>query len=263
MPALRHDGVDLWYEVRGDGPPLLLVAGLAADGSYWLPALDALAQRHRVVLVDNRGSGRTAPLDAPTSIGAMADDCIALVRHLGLPKVALVGHSMGGMIALDCAVRHPDAVDRLVLVATGAKASARDNDLFAGWASLFPAIDRGLWFRNLFYWVFTSRFFDDRKAVDALVQLASGYPYQQTPEALANQVRAIAAFDGTAALARLRARTLVIAGREDLLFPLAASAAFARSIPHATFAPIDGAAHSIPMEFPQEFARRMLAFLRV
>ena len=263
MPALRHDGVDLWYEVRGDGPPLLLVAGLAADGSYWLPALDALAQRHRVVLVDNRGSGRTAPLDAPTSIGAMADDCIALVRHLGLPKVALVGHSMGGMIALDCAVRHPDAVDRLVLVATGAKASARDNDLFAGWASLFPAIDRGLWFRNLFYWVFTSRFFDDRKAVDALVQLASGYPYQQTPEALANQVRAIAAFDGTAALARLRARTLVIAGSEDLLFPLAASAAFARSIPHATFAPIDGAAHSIPMEFPQEFARRMLAFLRV
>ena len=261
MPALRHDGVDLWYEVRGDGPPLLLVAGLAADGSYWLPALDALAQRHRVVLVDNRGSGRTAPLDAPTSIGAMADDCIALVRHLGLPKVALVGHSMGGMIALDCAVRHPDAVDRLVLVATGAKASARDNDLFAGWASLFPAIDRGLWFRNLFYWVFTSRFFDDRKAVDALVQLASGYPYQQTPEALANQVRAIAAFDGTAALARLRARTLVIAGSEDLLFPLAASAAFARSIPHATFAPVDGAAHSIPMEQPQAFAELVLEFL--
>ena len=261
MPALRHDGVDLWYEVRGDGPPLLLVAGLAADGSYWLPAVDALAQRHTVVLVDNRGCGRTTPLGAPASVGAMADDCMALVRHLDLAPATLVGHSMGGMIAQACAARYPDEVDRLVLVATGARSSARNVDLFASWASLFPVIDRGLWFRNLFHWVFTPRFFADRKAVDALVQLASGYPYQQTAEALANQVRAIAAFDGTAALAGLRARTLVIAGSEDLLFPLAASAAFARSIPHATFAPVDGAAHSIPMEQPQAFAELVLEFL--
>ncbi len=261
MPALRRDGVDLWYEVRGNGPPLLLVAGLAADGSYWLPAVDALTQRHRVVLIDNRGSGRTAPLDAPTSIAAMADDCVALAQHLGFARVSLAGHSMGGMIALDCATRHPDAVERLALVATGPVASARNNDLFASWAASFPKLDRGLWFRNLFHWVFTPRFFADRKAVDALVQLAVGYPYQQTPEALANQVRAIGAFDGTGALESLRARTLVMAGTLDLLFPLPAGAAFARSIPHATLEAVDGAAHSIPMEFPQEFARRVLAFL--
>ena len=131
MPALRHDGVDLWYEVRGDGPPLLLVAGLAADGSYWLPAVDALAQRHTVVLVDNRGCGRTTPLGAPASVGAMADDCMALVRHLDLAPATLVGHSMGGMIAQACAARYPDEVDRLVLVATGARSSARNDDLFA------------------------------------------------------------------------------------------------------------------------------------
>ena len=263
MPLLRRGGVDLYYEVRGSGRPVMLVAGLAADSSYWTPVVDALAGRCQVILVDNRGCGRTTPPGAPTSIGAMADDCMALARHLGIARVSLVGHSMGGMIVQDCAARHPDAVDRLVLVATGAKASARDNDLFASWAALFPAIDRGLWFRNLFHWVFAPRFFDDRNAVAALVQLAAGYPYQQTPEALANQVRAIAAFDGTGALASIRAPTLVLAGTEDLLFPVAASAAFAQSIPHTTFTAVDGAAHSIPMELPQEFTRQVLAFLGV
>lgn len=261
MATLRRGDVELYYEVRGTGAPLLLVAGLAADNSYWIPVVDALAARYRVVLLDNRGSGRTTPLDAASGIGTMADDCIALVRHLGLPKAHLAGHSMGGMIVQDCAIRHPDLVDRIVLAATAPAASARDNDLFASWASLFDAIDRPLWFRNLFFWVFSQRFFDNAKAVDALVQLATAYPFQQSPAALWNQVRAIAAFDRTKSLSDLRARTLVLAGTDDLLFPVAASAAFAKAIPHATFAPIEGAAHSIPVEFPQEFTRRVVEFL--
>ena len=135
MATLRRGDVELYYEVRGTGAPLLLVAGLAADNSYWVPVVDALAAKYRVILLDNRGSGRTTPLDAATGIGTMADDCIALVRHLGLPKVHLAGHSMGGMIVQDCAIRHPDLVDRIVLAATAPVASARDNDLFASWAS--------------------------------------------------------------------------------------------------------------------------------
>ena len=261
MATLRRGGVEVYYEVRGNGKPLVLVAGLAADSAYWLPVVDTLAAKYRVILVDNRGSGRTTPLDAATSIGAMADDCIALVRHLAIPNAHFAGHSMGGMIVQDCAIRYPDLVDRLVLAATTPVASARNNDLFANWAALFDAIDRSLWFRNLFFWVFSPRFFESTTAVDALVQLATAYPYQQSPAALRNQVRAIAAFDATKSLSAIRARTLVLAGTDDFLFPIAASAAFAKAIPHASFAPIDGAAHSIPVEFPQEFTRRVVDFL--
>ena len=168
---------------------------------------------------------------------------------------------MGGMIVQDCAIRYPDLVDRLVLAATAPVASARNNDLFANWAALFDAIDRSLWFRNLFFWVFSPRFFYYVKTVEALVQLATAYPYQQSPAALRNQVRAIAAFDATKSLSAIRARTLVLAGTDDLLFPIAASAAFAKAIPHASFAPIEGAAHSIPVEFPQEFVRSVIDFL--
>ena len=261
MPLFSHGDVDLYYEIRGHGKPVLLVAGLASDNAFWLPVVDAFAAHRQVIVIDNRGSGRTTPMDVATSIGAMADDCAALVRHLRLPSVDLVGHSMGGMIAQECAIRHAALIDRVVLAASASVNSARNNDLFASWVALFPAIERALWFRNLYYWVLSAGFFEKKAGVDALVQLAATYPYQQSVAALAGQVRAIAAFDSTRHLSAIRARTLVLAGTADLLFPIATGAAFAKAIPHASFAAIDGAAHSFPVELPQEFTRRVLDFL--
>lgn len=261
MPTLHHDGVDLHYEIAGGGPPLLMIAGLAADQAFWLPAQPALAARRQLILVDNRGSGRTAPLDAPTSIAAMAGDCLALLDHLGLDRVSVVGHSMGGMIAQELALRAPRRVDRLVLAATMARCSPRNRDLFACWAELFATVERRWWFRNLYYWVLSAGFFDNRRTVDGLLDLASSYPYQQTPVALRGQVDALAAFDSSARLGELTPRTLVLAGAEDLLFAPSESADFAAAMPNATFEQIDGAAHSFPGEHPDAFTTRVLAFL--
>ncbi|MFO1312275.1 MAG: alpha/beta fold hydrolase [Burkholderiales bacterium] len=261
MPAFPHDGISTWYERKGSGRPLMLVAGLAADNAFWAPSLEALAARHDVVMPDNRGAGRTTPLDAPAGIRAMADDCIALADHLGFARFSVAGHSMGGMIAQDLAIRHPGRVDKLVLASTAPWASPRDNALFATWSDLFARIDRPLWFRNLFFWVLSPAFLGSAKAVDALVALAAGYPYQQTPPAIAHQVAAIAAFDARAELSALTARTLVMAGTRDLVFGIDAAAALAKSIPRATFAPIEGAAHSFPIESPQAFTERALEFL--
>lgn len=261
MPALRHDGVDLHYDVTGDGPPVLLVAGLAADSAFYAPSLRALRSRFRVITIDNRGAGQTAPLDAPGSIATMADDCMALVRHLGLRRVSIVGHSMGGMIAQECALRHPDAVDRIVLAATAPYAGTRNNDLFATWATLYPVVERRLWFRNLFHWVLSPRFMANAASLSALVELAAIYPYQQTANALAGQVAAVAAFDSRTRVAAIRAGTLLLAGTRDLLFTIDDSAAFAAAIPHATFAAIDGAAHSFPIEAPDELTGRVADFL--
>jgi len=261
MPAFARAGVDLYFEVHGRGKPLLLIAGLAADNAFWLPVLDTFTATRQVIVFDNRGCGRTTPLDAGISMRAMADDTMALVRHLGLAKVDVAGHSMGGMIAMECAVHYPDLVDNLVLAATGPVNSPRNNDLFATWVQLFGTIDRATWFRNLFYWVLTTKFFGNAATADALVKLAANYPYQQSTVALRNQVAAVAAFDATAALPTIRARTLVLAGTQDLLFSVATSAAFATKIPRATFAAIEESAHSIPIEFPAVFARRVLDFL--
>ncbi len=261
MPFFRHGDVDLFYEVRGSGKPLLLLAGLAADSSFWVASVNALAERRQVVLIDNRGSGKTTPLNAAASIRAMADDSMALVSHLQLPRVDVVGHSMGGMIAQACAIHHPDRVDRLVLVGTAPVNTARNNDLFATMATMFETVDRATWFRNLFFWVFSAQLFNDPARVGALVTLASSYPYQQSVQALRAQVAAVAAFDARGALAAIRAPVLVLAGTDDQLFSMAGSAAFAQALPRADFEAIEGAAHSIPNEFPQAFTRSVLNFL--
>ncbi len=104
MATFVHGDVELYYEVQGRGEPLLLIAGLAADSAFWLPVQEIFAATRQVIVLDNRGCGRTTPLDAGSSMRTMADDTMALVRHLNLTKVDVVGHSMGGMIAMECAV---------------------------------------------------------------------------------------------------------------------------------------------------------------
>jgi pimeloyl-ACP methyl ester carboxylesterase len=262
MPHFSHDGVDIFYETHGEGPTVLLIPGLAADSQSWLPILPGLSSCFRVIAVDNRGCGRTTPMDAPNSIVEMADDCAALVASCGLRSVGVIGYSMGGFVAQAMALRHPDVVGKLVLTATSSVSSRRNNVMFADWAA---ALENGAalrpWFRNLFYWVFSARFFDDDAAVENFLRLSVEYPYPQTPRAFRNQVEAIAAFDGTGNLGRIKARTLVLTGGEDLLFSTDVCAAFAASLPDAAFSVVDGAGHAIYAEKPEAFLQFVLPFL--
>jgi pimeloyl-ACP methyl ester carboxylesterase len=169
---------------------------------------------------------------------------------------------MGGFVAKDCAIRYPDRVDALILVATSSVNSNRNNDLFSDWASaLAGGADMKAWFRTLFHWIFSARFFDDDAVVEQAIQYAFAYPYPQSVAAFQNQIGAIAAFDSTKTLSCIRSQTLVIGGAEDLLFPLELCRIFSRAIPNAGFATVENAAHSIHMENPQAFVKRVFEFL--
>lgn len=263
MANLKIGEIDLYYESHGNGQPLLLVAGLASDSQSWQTVLVELAAHYRVIAPDNRGVGRTRPQDTVLSIGGMADDCAALLRYLELESVHLLGHSMGGFVVLDLAMRYPQLVHRLVLVGTSWSNSPRNNALFSDWArELAGGKDPAAWFRNIFYWIFTARFFEDPAALQAAEQYALDYPYPQCAHGFAAQVRALADYDGAQGLPRIGTRTQVIAGEEDLLFPPELGARLARAIPGAAFTAIEGAAHSVHVEQPGAFCRVVLDFLR-
>ncbi|MDD5627492.1 MAG: alpha/beta fold hydrolase [Elusimicrobia bacterium] len=262
MAACARDGVELYYEVRGRGEPLLLIAGLASDSQSWLPVLAGLSQRFQVVALDNRGSGRTKPPDAPLSIRAMAEDCAAVLSSLGLGPAHVLGHSMGGFIAQDLAARHPGLVRRLVLAGTSSSSSPRNNALFQAWAdSLGAGPAPESWWRGLFAWIFSPRFFADPAAVRAAVRASVEYPYLQSPAAFRGQVRAIAEFDGSAGLSRIQAQTMVLSGAEDLLFPPEAGAELARRIFGARASSISGAGHAMHVERPEAFISMVSDFL--
>lgn len=268
MPSLHLDDIDLYYEQHGpaaapDGPtPLVLVAGLASDSQSWLPVLAALAERRPVVIFDNRGCGRTTPQDCAGGIERMAADCIALADHLGLGRFDLIGHSMGGYIALACALAHPGRLRRLVLANTAATSPARNDSLFADWAAnLADGTDAGRWFRTFFYWIFTPRFFEDPKAVADLLRLALDYPYPQSAAGFEGQIKAMRGFDRLGALAGLRTETLVLASGSDLIFPPGDDAAGLAAIPGADVAVVPGLAHALHVEAPGRFLDPVQAFL--
>ncbi len=104
MPMLKLEDADISYETAGErGPCLLLVQGAGAVGEGWRPQIDGLLTDHRLAWLDNRGIGGSTPLKGPVTISSMANDCLALLRHLGWERVHLIGHSMGGVIVQEVA----------------------------------------------------------------------------------------------------------------------------------------------------------------
>ncbi|MFI4924482.1 MAG: alpha/beta fold hydrolase [Vicinamibacteria bacterium] len=262
MPGLARPGVTLHYDVRGRGAPLLLIAGLASDSLSWLTVAEPLASRYRTIAPDNRGVGRTVPQDVPVDVDTLADDCAALLDHLGIERASVIGHSMGGFVAQRLALRHPHHVERLVLVATGDSAGARNVERFFSMADRLDAgEDRATWLRSLFDAIFTRRFLADPANVDAALHWALEYPYPQSASAFRRQCEGMAGFDGRAELVRIARPALVVAGREDALFSPDQCAAFAARLPGAKVVVLDGAAHAVHTEQPKAFVDAVARFL--
>lgn len=138
------NGVRLYYEFHGQGEPLVLLHGGLGAIQMFGPVLPALAEKRQVIAVDLQGHGRTADVDRPLSIELMADDIAALIRHLGLKRVDLAGFSLGGGVALQTAVRHPEAVGRLVLVSTPLRRGAFYPEILAQQAQVGEAAAEAL-----------------------------------------------------------------------------------------------------------------------
>ena len=262
MPNIQINNVSLYYEIYGTGEPLMLVAGLGSDSQSWQPVIEELSRHFLVIAPDNRGTGRTVPQEVETSIRQIADDCMALARHLGFSSFNLIGHSMGGFVALDLVARYPDAVDKLILAGTSASNPKCNDALFSDWAlTLESGMDKMQWFHSIFYWLFTEQFFENGDAMDAALRYAVEYPYPQSAVAFRKQVEAIVGFDCFEQISDVTAKTLIISGQEDILFPPDVAASISQVIPGVVFSVIAHAAHSIHMEKPQVFTDHVLDFL--
>lgn len=121
MSYANVNGLSLYYSEHGSGEPLILLHGGYGTGGMFGANLTALAAHRRVIAVDLQGHGRTADIGRPLRFESMGDDIGALIGHLGLARADLMGYSLGGGAALRCAIQHPGAVRRLVLVSTPCK----------------------------------------------------------------------------------------------------------------------------------------------
>ncbi|MGH2496135.1 MAG: alpha/beta fold hydrolase [Ktedonobacteraceae bacterium] len=118
MPTVRVNNIDMYYEIHGEGEPIVLIAGLNSDHALYKGILSQLAAKYKVIVFDNRGVGRTSKPDIPYSIDMMADDTAGLLNALGIAQAHILGTSMGGRIAVSLALQHPRQVKSLILVST-------------------------------------------------------------------------------------------------------------------------------------------------
>jgi 3-oxoadipate enol-lactonase len=263
--TVRANGQELYYEVHGEGQPLVMVMGIGYDSSLWtLAQVPALSAKFQVIIFDNRDAGRSSQATGAYTIADMADDTAALMDALGIEKAHVCGLSMGGMIAMELALRHPDRLDRMILSgAPGApgravfhpiatwnwvKANDRTGEAFAG---------------QQFTWLFSGAFLRNKEAVQQTVSMLSSNPHPINPQAYHRQAQAFLGFDVLDRLNRVKARTLCVVGEQDILTPVHECAEVADEIPGARFEVIkgDGSSHVVPIERPDDFNGLVTRFL--
>lgn len=262
MPTAQINDITMYYEEHGQGEPLLLIMGLSGHSMHWLFQTQALAQRYRVIVFDNRGAGRTEAPEGAYSTRQMADDAAALLDHLGIERARVVGWSMGGMIAQELAINHPDKVERLVLLASlshvdpwgqpwldfGEQARAKELDPKGLAVWMMP-------------WMYTPAFMTQRGMVEAALNQMAMDPYPISAQGFTGQAAACRGHDTLERLKEITAATLVLVGKEDILTPSYYSQEMADRVPGARLQVLDRGGHGIPLEYPQAVNEAVLAFL--
>lgn len=259
------NGIRMHYDLGGGGDPVLLIAGLAMPGAMWRPQVKALAPHFRVITFDNRGVGETdLPPEPVYMMAQLADDAAALLRELAISRAHVVGVSMGGTIAQELALRHPQLVRSLVLVSTWAKADARFIQVIESWTSLASRVPIEERYRHVFFpWVFSPAFFDKKDNVETAFRGALALSHQAKAEAIERQARGIVAWNGTRVprLGAIKVPTLVVGGKDDILTPPECSRALAKLIRRARLSLMPGG-HSLILEHTDAFNRALLRFLK-
>ncbi len=274
MGTAKVDSIELYYDEKGSGDPLLLIMGLAADSTAWMFQVPDFAKRYRTVTFDNRGVGRSAKPPGPYTIHLMADDAAALLDALDIRRAYVLGVSMGGMIAQELAIRHPERVRGLILACTFPEPDAdveRQREFgmqqFGGTVTAsgemqidLTALDPLMFFQHLLPRVFNQSFINTE--LPRLMQLFAGaLQYGFSMEAILGQVAAVMGHRATDRLHQIKAPTLVITGDADLLISPGNSDVLARSIPGAKLVKVPGGSHGFNLETPEVFNRHVLDFL--
>jgi pimeloyl-ACP methyl ester carboxylesterase len=256
MASFRVGDNELYYERSGAGEPLLLIMGMSGTHLTWgEPFLDALRESFEVVVYDHRGMGRSGRTEPPFTIVDLADDADALLGELGWDSAHVVGISMGGMVAQELALRHPERLRTLTLGCTyaGGDGSSLTSPEVGG--KLIESMQSGDreralrvgWEANV-----SERFAAEEEQYAEFRRRAIEVP-ANLPTIMA-QMQAIMPHDTSAQLGDIDVPTLVLHGSEDQMLPSRNGEAIARAIPGARLEIFDGVGHLFFWEEPERSA---------
>lgn len=262
MPMISLNDAEFYYETIGVGQPVILISGYACDHTAWMPIAITLSQHFQVVMIDNRASGQTKDSGLVLSAELMASDIVQLLSTLDLKYPHIVGSSMGGTIAQYVATQVPDKIGKLCLCNAVAKWRSAMLEGFGALLALREReVDFELLFKSSLSWLFGEALLNSNKKKEQLRQLMLENPYPQSLEDQKRQYRVLETFDGRKNLANIKAKTLVLYGREDIVSLPRESFYLAEHIKDATLNQFQSA-HVPFFERPAEFVDVLIKFLK-
>jgi pimeloyl-ACP methyl ester carboxylesterase len=250
---VNANGVDLWAEQEGAGDDVVFISGLADEGACWVDQVAGLNDRYRVTTFDNRGVGRSATPDGEFAIAAFSADTAALMDALEIERAHVVGSSMGGAIAQELALAHPERVRSLVLNGTWCRGDRFLHEIFRNWmwsAEKADSIRDFLVTVNL--WCFSPRIWNEG-VMDEWVAAAEASPYAQSVDAFCRSTLALIAHDTADRVCGISAPTLITVGDLDLVLPPRFSQELAERIPNARLVVIPEVGHQPFQEVPADY----------
>jgi len=254
----------IYYEISGEGPPLVLIHGGLLNLHMWDPQIDAFTERYRVLRYDASSHGRSV---TPPDAYFDHEDLDRLLTHVGIDRAVLVGLSMGGRIAIDFALEHSDRVEALVLVGSGLSGFRFDSpEVQEARPEAIEAWGAGDWDRvtEIFQRQWTDGPHRSPGEVDPEVRETVRAMIRSTLERAADgQVTEGRTMDPPAIerLDELEAPTLLVVGELDMPDIHEIADLLVTANPRAELIEIDGVAHMVNLERPEEFNRVVLAFL--
>jgi pimeloyl-ACP methyl ester carboxylesterase len=260
MAMTSANGVDLSVEQSGEGDDVVFISGLADEGACWVDQVAGLNRGYRITTFDNRGVGRSSTPDGPFQIVDFAADTVALMDALGIERAHVVGSSMGGAIAQELALAHPDRVRSLVLNGTWCRGDRFLHEIFRNWmwsAEKADSIRDFLVTVNL--WCFSPRIWNEG-TMDGWIDAAEASPYAQSVDAFCRSAQALIEHDSADRIAAIGAPTLVTVGELDLVLPPRFSEALVQRIPNARLVVVADAGHQPFQELPAEYNRLLDEF---
>ena len=257
MPRMLVNNTGIYYEVAGQGAPLLFIHGLASSCKSWKKQVPYFSQRYRVITFDIRGHGRSDKRMEPYSIQLFASDAVELLRALGVESAHIVGFSMGGMIAFQLAVEVPDLVRSLTAVNSCPEGSIR-------------SFNNGVeCFRQMLWLPFNGM---KRKLQNSGVKPEPEAELEHTYQSLlqrmavknklayANAFGALLKWSVVDRLATIKCPTLMLTSDEDFV-PVSVKEDYASRIPSARVAVINNSRHHAPRDCTDEFNQTLLEFV--
>ena len=263
MPKVKVNDIQVYYEVHGEGFPLIMIMGLSANVDWWNPRMiQELSKTFKLVMFDNRGAGRTDVSDRRYTIKLFADDTAGLMDVLGISRAHVFGVSMGGMIAQELVLNYPEKVEKLVLCSTyygGTKSVLPSEEVLGMLRADRSALSPEEIARMSIPLLFTKDFIKKNPdIIEIAIQRFLKAPISN--ESFMRRLNAIMEFDTYDRLPQIKAPTLILHGKRDIFVPPENGSILAEAIPNAKLVYFENSAHGLIEEI-EKMIHVLLDFL--